>query len=66
MLVRQANWNLVSAILILSVLERRIVNRELVRAFMSTVITQVLIPVVCERTAPEPLTFGCGSEGTSQ
>ena len=66
MLVGQANWNLVNAILILRVLERRIVNRELVRAFISTVITQVLIPVVCERTAPEPLTFGCSSEGTSQ
>ena len=66
MLVGQADWNLFNAIFILRVFERRVVDRELVRALIRTVITQVLIPVVCERTAPEPLTFGCSSEGTSQ
>ena len=66
MLVGEADWNLLNAFLFLSVLEGGVVDRELVRASIRAVITQVLSVVWTEEWAPELLTFGRGSQGTCQ
>ena len=66
MLVGEADRNLLYAFLFLSVLEGGVVDRELVRASIRAVITQVPSVVWTEERAPELLTFGRGSQGACQ